>query len=691
MEVDSVVCSRSIPRFKAELVKLVRGFKKTVLAIGDGANDAQMISVANVGVGLYGEEGMQAVQASDFGISNFKYLWKLIFLYGHWNYTRLAKFILFSFFKNFLFTIPQFIFGFFNFFSGSPLYDGNWSSGFNLIFTSLPISCVGLFDKTVSYKYIMKKSETKTFYLNQQFSNHDLDGSFIPVKEIRVMKNIKKNLQYVYHISQLGLDFTWKELGIEGLEALILAVMLCLITFFSCSGFTIQHQEGYTYDFWMSSFTIYGSLIYIHNVVLCVRVERITWFFLFWVVFGSLVPFLLLSLLFDTVIKLENGSEFFIYNMGSTFHYYLVCGAVIMIAFMFEFWRKSYKVLYKPRLTEYFKVLIKEGLESQDKYFTKKIFKSFIAIQNPIYKKRMEKEAEDDFNRVRPSSRKPSIVSHNLDDSDEEKSESVCKIPHPEPSYMEANYESSYSAMQIVENRPDYSVSESNRVYQDIIDEEEPRNTLRDPAPTVVSERPLSSNFESRSETPRLVPLQSNISGMTKKAPIKTLNFMDGSPNTPFNSVNSEMYNLGKNSVDSDGPKLMSLKSRNSHLSLPDKTPDLKNRTSSEYYTGLTQIKDIENEDDEEEPEIRPESNRLFDFSKKSLAPIQEIASGPLVPETVSIPHCSVQVERYASPTKQMVKCDTVSSFNDINMFEEMKNEFAQDKDPEIVPDNLSQ
>ncbi len=45
LDVDSVVCARTIPMFKAELVKLVRKTGKCVLAIGDGANDVNMLTV----------------------------------------------------------------------------------------------------------------------------------------------------------------------------------------------------------------------------------------------------------------------------------------------------------------------------------------------------------------------------------------------------------------------------------------------------------------------------------------------------------------------------------------------------------------------------------------------------------------------------------------------------------------------
>ena len=41
---------------------------KTTLAIGDGANDVNMITAAHIGVGIAGLEGQQAVRASDYAI-----------------------------------------------------------------------------------------------------------------------------------------------------------------------------------------------------------------------------------------------------------------------------------------------------------------------------------------------------------------------------------------------------------------------------------------------------------------------------------------------------------------------------------------------------------------------------------------------------------------------------------------------
>ena len=67
---QAVVCCRLTPKQKAQLVKLMKTQNPSQItaAIGDGANDIPMLQEAHVGIGIYGLEGMQAVQNSDFAI-----------------------------------------------------------------------------------------------------------------------------------------------------------------------------------------------------------------------------------------------------------------------------------------------------------------------------------------------------------------------------------------------------------------------------------------------------------------------------------------------------------------------------------------------------------------------------------------------------------------------------------------------
>ena len=99
------ICSSSflntILILQAYIVRIVKEeLGMHTLAIGDGANDVSMIQTADVGVGISGQEGMQAVMASDFAISRFKYLERLLLVHGHWNYDRLARMVLYFFYKN---------------------------------------------------------------------------------------------------------------------------------------------------------------------------------------------------------------------------------------------------------------------------------------------------------------------------------------------------------------------------------------------------------------------------------------------------------------------------------------------------------------------------------------------------------------------------------------------------------------
>ena len=67
---------------------------------GDGANDVSMIQTADIGVGISGQEGMQAVMAADFAIARFRFLKRLLLVHGHWSYYRLAIMTLYMFYKN---------------------------------------------------------------------------------------------------------------------------------------------------------------------------------------------------------------------------------------------------------------------------------------------------------------------------------------------------------------------------------------------------------------------------------------------------------------------------------------------------------------------------------------------------------------------------------------------------------------
>ena len=81
-----------------------------------------MLTKASIGVGISGKQGKAAIQAADFGIPEFKYLKRLLFFYGSQFNRKNSTLVLYNFYKNFVYTLPQFMFGFFSYFTGMYIY-----------------------------------------------------------------------------------------------------------------------------------------------------------------------------------------------------------------------------------------------------------------------------------------------------------------------------------------------------------------------------------------------------------------------------------------------------------------------------------------------------------------------------------------------------------------------------------------
>ncbi|KJH47798.1 phospholipid-translocating P-type ATPase, flippase [Dictyocaulus viviparus] len=167
----SVVCCRMSPMQKAEVVEMVRSLgNHVVMAVGDGANDVAMIQASNVGVGISGEEGLQASSASDYAIPRFHFLRRLLLVHGALNHDRSVKVILYSFYKNICLYIIELWFAIFSAFSGQTIFE-RWTIGlFNVIFTAWPPVALGLFDRPVDCEQMMKHPSLYYSFQKQSFS-----------------------------------------------------------------------------------------------------------------------------------------------------------------------------------------------------------------------------------------------------------------------------------------------------------------------------------------------------------------------------------------------------------------------------------------------------------------------------------------------------------------------------------------
>ena len=173
----SVLACRVTPLQKGQLARPAReGLGRLTLAIGDGANDVSMLQAANVGVGVYGQEGRQAVMAADFAIPSFSQLRRLLLVHGHWSYYRLASLVIHSFYKNASFVFVLFWYQFHNGFSGQVMIDQLHLVLFSVLYTSLPPLALGVCEQDFTSTKLLETQRFTTTADSHQSTRHPPSG-----------------------------------------------------------------------------------------------------------------------------------------------------------------------------------------------------------------------------------------------------------------------------------------------------------------------------------------------------------------------------------------------------------------------------------------------------------------------------------------------------------------------------------
>ena len=180
LKCKAVVCCRVSPKQKAEVVKLVRRHLRNerLLAVGDGANDVGMIQSADVGIGISGLEGMQAVNAADFALGRFKFLKRLLLLHGRNNYRRTSKLVILILYKNIIMIVAQMLWSEANGYSGQNLYLNMAVEFYNLVFTNSILFTV-LFDKDLPDRYLMQFPQLYELGMDFQLLNFKVFWGYV--------------------------------------------------------------------------------------------------------------------------------------------------------------------------------------------------------------------------------------------------------------------------------------------------------------------------------------------------------------------------------------------------------------------------------------------------------------------------------------------------------------------------------
>lgn len=257
----TVVCCRVSPGLKRQVVQLVKATTGAIcLAVGDGANDVAMIKEADIGVGIYGQEGVQAVQASDYAVGEFKFLWDLLIAHGHWNYIRQSRMILYFFYKNFVFTIPQFYFSFYCAYSGQTTFDDWYITFYNMILTALPLMARALLEKDVI-------PPTRAYYHSPSSTTDEA-----------ALKKVREYMADIYYVGQNNMIFNWVLFLGNILNGFLHSFAIFFIPMYVFEESKVMDSEGHNSDMWAFSITAFSCILLTVNMKLALASRYWNWF-----------------------------------------------------------------------------------------------------------------------------------------------------------------------------------------------------------------------------------------------------------------------------------------------------------------------------------------------------------------------------------------------------------------------------
>ncbi|XVF14098.1 hypothetical protein REPUB_Repub09cG0027900 [Reevesia pubescens] len=323
----TVICCRSSPKQKAIVTRLVKSVTgKTTLAIGDGANDVGMLQEADIGVGISGVEGMQAVMASDFSIAQFRFLERLLLVHGHWCYRRISMMICYFFYKNITFGFTLFWFEAYASFSGQPAYNDWYMSCYNVFFTSLPVVALGVFDQDVSARLCLK-------------------------------------YPLLYHEGVQNILFSWVRILGWMFNGVLSSIIIFFLTTNSITGQAFR-KDGQVADYSVLGVTMYTCVVWTVNCQMALSINYFTWiqhlfiwgsialWYIFLVVYGSIPP-----TLSTTAYKL------LVEACAPSNRYWLTTLLVVFATLLPLFCYRAFQIRFRPMEHDKIQRRRSEGLE----------------------------------------------------------------------------------------------------------------------------------------------------------------------------------------------------------------------------------------------------------------------------------------------------------------------------------------
>ena len=300
----SLICCRSSPSQKSKIVEFIKkNSDNLTLAIGDGGNDVNMIKAAHVGIGIFGKEGYQAAYNSDYAISQFKYLKRLLFIDGRFSLARNSYFVYHYFFKNVIFSLAQFYFQIFSKFSGLSLFDEWYVTAFNSFFTVVPLSVRAVVEE-------------------------DFDANFT-----KYTKSEKKKLPYlfpdIYKEFRESMPFNIIKFTFIYMIGFFIAFLFYIVPAYSLYN-DFYGNRGYAYSFWDVSLETILCIIVIHFFMVFQDTLYYMKFNIIFYILQIIVNIILLVII--NAINLEKGMDDTLWFIMGNWYFWLTliafCGLI---------------------------------------------------------------------------------------------------------------------------------------------------------------------------------------------------------------------------------------------------------------------------------------------------------------------------------------------------------------------------
>ena len=307
----SLVCCRASPSQKSQIVDFIKKRTDSVtLAIGDGGNDVNMIRQANVGIGIFGKEGYQAAYNSDYAISQFKYLKRLLFKEGRISLSKNCYFLYHYFLKNFMFTIALFWFAIYSLFSGGNYYNDYYTLGFNTFMTVIPLCVQAILDE-----------------------DFDINFSSFSDKERQLLFTFLPNIFKEYRDSN---PFNIiKFFTIFGIGSLFSFICYIIPAYNIKSNFYGRGLGGYQYCYWDSSIITYLSIISIHYFIILIdTLYYCSGIIIFFVIQLAVAFFFLFFVEKSENSELYETLAFMIKNWDSLLTYLITCSVCLILFYI---------------------------------------------------------------------------------------------------------------------------------------------------------------------------------------------------------------------------------------------------------------------------------------------------------------------------------------------------------------------